>query len=240
MFDKIQPYLGIETVAIDVETTGLRHYADEIFGVSVTVKDQGEYVTQYEDVREHDSRIWDFLTDLAVQAERVVNHNIGFDLRMLWSSGVLIDAAKCICSQVRANLIDEHLPRYTLDALSKRYLKAEKVAEIYEQLAEMFGGPATRKVQIKNLQHAPPEMARPYAEKDTELPPEMARPYAEKDTELAYKLWEWQEEEIERQDLHQIDDLERRAFVPINDMTYRGIRVDIDRAERRWKSGSRP
>jgi DNA polymerase I-like protein with 3'-5' exonuclease and polymerase domains len=118
-------------------------------------------------------------------------------------------------------LIDEHLSSYSLDALAKRYLKAEKVSDIYAELADRFGGPATRNAQIKNLQHAPAEIVAPYAETDTLL---------------AYRLWEWQEAEIERQGLQQIDDLERRAFVPICDMEYRGIRVDIDRAERSLKA----
>ena len=82
----------------------------------------------------------------------VKNHNIKFDLHMLWSIGVKWEPEICECTMLRAGLIDEHLKRYSLDALSKKYLNESKVEDIYVKLAEQFGGSSKRHIQIKNLQ----------------------------------------------------------------------------------------
>lgn len=222
MFDRIRKYWKPGLVcAVDVETTGLSHVTDSIFGISITIRRDGVLVSQYEDIRLYPKQwVVDFLNKLFSESRYIVNHSLKFDVMMMFSFGISVPTKKCICSMVRASLIDEHLYEYGLDILSKKYLGKEKISDIYEELAGMFGGAPTRKVQIMNLSDAPPEMVKPYGEKDTEL---------------AYLLYEFQEKEIKRQDLHQVDILEREAFVALISMEYKGIRVDLDRAERAQK-----
>lgn len=218
MFDSfMRKWKPGSVLAIDTETTGLSHVKDAIFGVSVATR-ADVLVSDYEDVREHDKkRMIECLNSLMAEARLIVNHNLKFDALMLMAYGVSVPLNKCVCSMVRASLIDEHLDRYSLDALSKMYLGDEKVDSLYIDLAREFGGEAVRKVQILNLHRADKNLVGPYARKDAEL---------------AYRLWEWQEKEIHTQELHQIDELERDAFGALTRMEKNGVRIDTDEAER--------
>lgn len=202
-------------ISVDCESTGLEWYKDDrAFGVSVYLP-TGD--VEYYDIRK-DRNAFHWMKDNLWNAKKIVNHNIKFDIHMLRATGINLNPANCECTMIRAALIDEHLLQYNLDALLKKYLKMSKDNDIYADLAAIFGGKPTREVQILNLHRAPVDL--------------VAR-YANIDTEGAYKLWEWQEAEIERQDLHQVWGLERRLFRHIVEMERRGIRIDPNEAHRR-------
>lgn len=202
-------------ISVDCESTGLEWYKkDRAFGVSVYLP-TGD--SEYYDLR-RDLSATQWLRDTLWNAKKVVNHNIKFDIHMLLATGIKMNPANCECTMIRAALIDEHLRNYDLDSLLKKYLKMSKDNDIYPELARLFGGQPTRKAQILNLHRAPKELVAKYANRDTEG---------------AYKLWEWQEKEIERQDLHQVWGLEKRLFRHVVAMEERGIRVDPREAERR-------
>jgi DNA polymerase-1 len=54
--------------------------------------------------------------------------------------------------------------------------------------------------------------------------------YAKKDVELAFKLWQWQEKEIKKQDLENVWALEKKLFPVIVDMERKGVRIDVKKA----------
>jgi len=198
--------------AIDIESTGVDWNRDKLFGFSVS-DSQG---SAYYDIRETPKSL-DWLRDqLKTNINRVVNHNIKFDIHMLRGAGVALDPAICDCTMIRGALINEHLHEYNLDALAKKYLGIRKDSDIYVELAKIFGGMATRNAQVKNFHKAPVEL--------------MAR-YAKQDTNVAMELWKWQEKEITKQGLGQIYNFERRLFPHIVEMERRGIRVDPAAAE---------
>jgi DNA polymerase I-like protein with 3'-5' exonuclease and polymerase domains len=120
-------------------------------------------------------------------------------------------------TMTRAALIDEHLLEYNLDTLCNKYIGMRKDIEIYTELSAIFGGKANRNTQVKNFPDAPIEI--------------MSR-YGKRDTRAALNLWEWQEEEIIRQDLITVADLERRLFPVLVDMEHRGVRINVEGAER--------
>ncbi len=193
-------------VAVDVETYGLKWWLpnEGIFGIAISYPDGTDY---YFDLRRQPEGLaW--LRDQ--KPNKVVNHNMKFDLHMLWSAGVKWNPEICDCTMVRASLINEHLMSYSLDNLARKYLNAKKVDDIYEHLADEFGGPVNRKTQMKNLYRADPKLVAKYAKKDTRL---------------ALELWEWQEDEINRQEIHDIVKLEQRLFPAVFDMERRGVRV---------------
>lgn len=194
-------------VSIDVETKGLRWWLPEegIFGIALSTPDGNDY---YFDIRRQPEGL-EWLK--AQRPKRIVNHNMKFDLHMLWSVGIEYDPAICDCTMIRASLIDEHLLSYSLDNIAKKYLGDTKIDDIYQKLADIFGGSATRNVQIKNLHRADPRLVAPYAKKDTRL---------------AMELWEWQEKELERKKLKPIADFEFRLFPVIFEMERKGVRVD--------------
>lgn len=203
-----------DRAAVDTETTGLEWWKDKIFGFSVSTPDGKDY---YWDIR-RTPRALDWLQD-QVRSSRcplLVNHHMKFDVHMLESHGVVLPLRGVECTMMRAALINEHLMRYDLDSIAKKYLKIRKVSDIYEELAKMFGGKPTRKAQMPNLPRAPVEM--------------VAR-YAKQDTRVALQLWEWQEEEIERQGIREIVNFEKRLFPHIYKQERQGIRIDTDETE---------
>ena len=64
------------------------------------------------------------------------------------------------------------------------------------------------------------------------LPPMYVGPYAEKDTDLTLKLWQYFKTELTKQDLNSIFDLETKLFPILFDMKKKGVRIDLDQAEK--------
>lgn len=204
-----------DIIAIDTETTGLNWHVDRVFGVACAWVEDGVIKSDYVDVRRHPQAL-SLIKSRADKAKKIVNHHMKFDVHMLREAGAPIDPRKCECTMIRAALIDEHLRNYDLDSLAKKYLKKEKVSDIYAELASLFGGRPTRKAQMPNLHLAPEELVRRYAVVDAEI---------------ALELYLWQEKEIERQELQQVWGLERRLFPYVVRMEHDGIRVDLDEAQ---------
>lgn len=200
-----------EVVGLDTETSGLT-VRDYCFGVSLAVRNE----SYYWDIRRHPQTIG-WLNDHLATARAIVAHNASFDYRMLSAAGYnrgQIERWDDSC--IRACLIDEHRQDYTLDDLALEYLGRRKI-DIWPRLAELFGGRATKNVQISNLVDAPPELVAEYAKPDAEL---------------CLALWHEQERIIERDGLRDICDFERRLMRYVIALEARGIRVDIDAAER--------
>lgn len=209
--------------AYDTETTGLRWERDSrVFGFSISTPDDKDY---YYDIREQ-PRAWEWLGDQVKRLDpsktRCICHNAAFDYHVSEATGVRIPLDLLDDTVVRACLIDEHHFSYELDNLGKIYLDRAKF-DIVPILKELFGGLGTKNVQMPNLHRAPSEIVRPYASDDSRL---------------TLDLWDWQQEEIERQDqmegpsLSGIVDFERRLMPTILRNEEQGIRVDVIAAEK--------
>lgn len=205
-------------VCIDVETNGVNWLHNKVFGVALAwINPQSQSVdSTYFDVREQPQH-YDWLRNNSPDFF-LVNHNVKFDLHMLENDGIKFDLNRVRCTMIAAALIDEHRMSYSLDALAGDYLNENKHSELYQQLADIFGGQATRNVQMRNIAAAPSYLVAPYACIDAEL---------------ALKLHLLQTEEISNQNLQQVYDLECRLFRHIYNMERRGIAVDLDEADSR-------
>jgi DNA polymerase I-like protein with 3'-5' exonuclease and polymerase domains len=207
------PDLDGLVIAFDTETTGLT-ITDRVFGFSVAADGWSGYF----DIREYPQAVrW--VSEM--RPARIVAHNASFDYRMATRTGFTLDLSLFDDTVIRASLIDEHLPAYSLDALGERYLGERKQAEIYPQLAALFGGRATRNVQMPNIHRAPSSIVAPYAIRDAEL---------------TLALWKWQEAEIERQGIEDIVTFERRLMPTLIRAEMRGIRVDLERADAAFRA----
>lgn len=202
------PYFGYDT-----ETTGLVYPADKAFGFSIATPD-GK--TEYFDIRQDPHAICQINEQVEYYNGIIIAHNASFDYRMSSRSSIFLPIGRLDDTVIRATQINEHEFSYSLDDLCKKYLGEQKEKDIYEELARVFGGRATRNVQMKNLANADPEIVRPYAEKDSQL---------------ALRLWEWQEKEIKKQGLQAICEFERSLMPTFIRAEMRGIRIDIDKAE---------
>lgn len=201
-------------VAVDVETDSLYWYRGKAFGIAIAAWDGERTHSGYWDIRTN-ARIVPLLADKVPKLRRLCNHNVKFDANFLANEGIMLPLDRIECTSVRAALINEHEHSFSLDALAKKYLKKSKV-DIYPELAAMFGGAPTREAQIKNLHRAPEEIAHKYAIEDPVL---------------ALELWMWQEEEIKRQGLERVWDLERKVTPILIQLERRGVRVDVDGAK---------
>jgi len=138
-------------------------------------------------------------------------HNASYDVGWLRWWGVEVKG-KIIDTLIAAPLIDENRFRYSLNELGKDYLKETKSEGLLYEAAKEFG------VDPKS------EMWR--------LPPMYVGPYAEQDADLTLRLWQYFRIELVKQELTSIFDLETRLFPCLLDMKSKGVRVDLDKAEK--------
>lgn len=201
--------------AYDTETTGLNPMGgDRVFGFSISTPDGKDY---YYDVRKQPKSV-EWLNDSLKQYHgSIICHNLSFDYRFSKVSGINIPLDRCVDTCIQACLINEHETSYSLDYLAKKYTKDfKKGDQLYSDLAGMFGGRATRNVQMKNISNAPEEIVAPYAKADTRA---------------TLALFDWQCQEIERQKLWDIITFERGITPLLIDSEMHGIRVDTLAAE---------
>jgi len=201
-----------EYLALDTETTGLKWWSDRVFGVSISTPDGEDY---YWDIR-RDPHAVEYLRDQVPRCNLVICHNAKFDWHMCREIGIRFPADRVDDTMVRAALIDEHLLSYDLDTLGKKYLGQGKDSDIWQDLAELFGGRPTKNGQVANLPRAPKSLVGRYAKQDTRT---------------TLKLWQWQRAEIEKQGLHVVAELERELLPVLVDMEHGGVAIDIEAAE---------
>lgn len=213
-----------EVLAYDTEATGLKYPEDKVFGFSISTPDGNDV---YFDIRECPESVRWLHSEMKEYKGIIVCHNASFDYRMSASSGIWLPINQLEDTAIRACCINEHEATifpwsrgkaggYSLDFLAQKYIGAQKYAEIYSELAEMFGGKATRNAQMPNLWRAPSEMVSPYAKGDTRL---------------TLKLWQEQENLIMVQGIEKIVSFEKKCMPTLIRAEMRGVRVDLDYAE---------
>ena len=187
--------LQFDRIAYDTETTGLHWWKDKIFGVSISTPDGKDY---YWDIR-NDPNVVSWLRDMIPRCKMVIGHNIKFDWHFSRELGIILPWDRCDDTMVRAAIIDEHLLSYDLDSVGKKYLGVGKDTDMYQELADIFGGAATKNVQMKNISRAPSAIVERYAKQDTRT---------------CLDLYDWQEKTIQQQELQPVCELERQ-LIPV-------------------------
>ena len=112
---------------------------------------------------------------------------------------------------IAAPLIDENRFSYALNSLGKDFLGERKYETGLDQFGKEFG-------------------FNPKEHMDW-VPVEYAAPYAEKDTDLTLKLWNILKVEIQKQNLNDIFQLETDLLPILIEMKWKGVRVDMERAD---------
>jgi DNA polymerase I len=198
-------------VVYDTETTGLQWWKDKVFGFSLTAPDDSTF---YYDIRV-DRKALEFARREIPKVKQLVCHNAKFDWHMSRESGIMFPEGRVFCTMIAAAIINEHEYEYGLDHLAAKYTDRRKNIEIYQKLADIFGGKPTAAAQAPNFHRAPVELMGPYAGDDT----------------LAAKgLYVYELEEIKKQGIEKIINLEMQLLPAIVRMEWRGVPVDLDKA----------
>lgn len=145
----------------------------------------------------------------------VVGAKLIYDLEFLWFEGITFPNVKRFRDvQLAEPLLDENRFEYNLDALSHDYLGEGKQEGLLNEAAISWG--FGKKVK-ENLWQLPGHLVGPYGEGDADRP---------------LRILELQEPRLEAEGLTQLFDLECRLLPVLLRMRVRGVRVDLDRANK--------
>jgi len=140
-----------------------------------------------------------------------VMHNSQYDAGWIKRERFQLNG-RIVDTMLIASLLDENRFSYSLNALSFDLLGKTKSEKDLIEAARTFG-------------------LDPKAEM-WKMPAMYVGPYAEVDAQLALELWNYMRVEVGKQGLWDIVNLELDLLPCLVDMTYRGVRVDMDKTER--------
>ena len=233
---------GIDTVAIDLETydpdlkdkgSGAIRKKGWVCGIAIATDKQTLYFPL--DHKEVDNiprnKAWKYLNEKLFQNPNIkkIFHNAMYDVCWIRAETGLMPHGPLLDTMVAASVIDENRMRYSLDALSKDYLKESKYKyDLQEKTLEWSQG--TIKDPMTNMHN---------------LSYDLVKDYAEQDVNLTLKLWNLfnarldQEEKVEigtrnekTKTLRHIFELETKLFPCLVDMKFKGVRFDVETAKR--------
>jgi len=217
-----------KVIAVDVETfdPDLKKYGPgwargvgHIVGVSVAVEGWSGYFP----MRHENETNWNFdpatvLAWLKVELGRPhqmkVGVNLTYDVGWLQHEGVYVAGFLFECCFAQA-LIDD-TAKVSLDAMAERHLGLRKETDhMYTFLRAWFPGTPEGSLR-KHIHSCPPRVVGKYAEADTTLP---------------LRLWPILWQHVLNWDVQQVFEMECRLIRLTVQMRFRGVRVDVDRAE---------
>jgi len=208
-------------IAIDLETndpelttlgSGNVVGRGHIAGIAVAVEGwSGYYPIQHEQGNMDKGLVMSWLKDVLKQENTTfIFHNAMYDVCWLRSYGLEIKG-KIVDTMIAASLINENRLSYRLDSLAKEYCGLGKDEKILQAAAKEYGLDPKK------------DMWR--------LPAMYVGQYAERDAESTLKLWQRLQMELYAQELMDIFNLETRLFPCLVDMRFKGVRVDLDKAD---------
>ncbi len=223
MPDHFPDLAGYDEIAIDLETRdpgikdkgpGYIRKDGEVVGIAVAVEGWcGYYPIAHDTPPNMDKNIvTKWLKDQCNYHDKnYIFHNAFYDVGWLKAMGVDIKG-KIIDTLIAAPLVDENRFRFDLNSLTKDYLKESK--------SETFLREAAKEWSVD-----------PKAEL-WKLPASHVGEYAEQDAAVTLRLWHHLRKEITANNLLNIFELETDLFPVLFDMKQKGVRVDLDKAEK--------
>ena len=209
-------------VAIDLETrdpnlttmgSGWARKDGHIIGIAVAVEgDQWYFPIRHELGPNLDIKTtMRWLQDVVSKDRDYIFHNAPYDVGWMLAEGVSVKG-RIVDTMVVAPLLDENRFSYALNAIGRDYLQERKSEKELREAAEAFG------VNAKS------EMFK--------LPAAYVGAYAEQDAALTLRLWTFFKGLIIKEDIGDIFDLELKVLKTIIPMREKGVRVDLEKAER--------
>jgi DNA polymerase I-like protein with 3'-5' exonuclease and polymerase domains len=152
-----------------------------------------------------------YIRTVCALPNKKIFHNAQYDLGWLQAMGMTVNG-EIIDTMVAAAIIDENRWSYSLNNLARDYLGEIKAETDLNEAAKDHG-------------------IDPKAEM-WKLPAEHVGFYAEQDARLTYLLWQRFKHEIVTQNLTTVWGLESKVLPAILKMRQRGVRVDVEKANR--------
>ena len=209
---------GISEIAVDLETRDPRLRSEgpgwatgkgDVAGIAVAYEGFNAYLPfGHEGGGNLDRGIvcqW-FEKEIAKHPADKIFHNASYDVGWLRRIGIEVD------TMLAAPLVDENRASYSLNSLAYDYSGEAKSEATLREAAAEFGVDAKAEMY--------------------KLPACFVGEYAEADARLTLDLWQILKAELTLQDLWSIFELETKVFPICLDMTWKGIRVDLDESER--------
>jgi len=204
-----------ERFALDFETSGLKYWAPDfrVYGFSVAVQNREWYF----DVRET-PRAADWLRDVmhtkTHTPRQVIAQNAQYDYQCSRLLQIDPRSVDWVCTMVSECLIDEHHLKYDLYSICQYHGVESQKKILLDQMMEHMGLRTHAEV-LATLDAAPRHLVAAYGSSDA------------RDT---WEVWEKQSREIVRQGLHVVHGLEMDLLPVLADMSWGGVRVDLEAA----------
>jgi len=214
---------GYPEIAIDLETrdeginkglgAGWATNNGEVIGFAVAVDGwQGYYpFNHFGGGNMIPEQVLKYIRTVCALPNKKIFHNAQYDLGWLNAMGMVVNG-EIIDTMVAAAIIDENRWSYSLNNLARDYLGEIKAETDLNEAAKDHG-------------------IDPKAEM-WKLPAEHVGFYAEQDARLTYLLWQRFKHEIVTQNLTTIWELESKLLPILIKMRQRGVRVDVDKANK--------
>ena len=211
-----------KTIAIDVETRdpnikkngpGWAVGDGEVVGYAVATADWAGYIpTRHRGGGNLDEKIVNkWLKKVFECPADKVMHNAQYDVGWIKRMGFEING-RIIDTMVVASLLDENKFSYALNSLAFEYLGVAKNESLLREAAKEFGFDPKADMW--------------------KMPAMYVGPYAQTDAEVTLQLWDYLRVEVGKQNLWNIVNLELDLLPCLVNMTWRGVRVDMDKTER--------
>ena len=214
---------AIKEIAIDLETKdpSLKSHGPgwptgngDVIGIAVCYEGFNAYLPfGHEGGGNLDRKIvlkW-FEKEIAKHPSDKIFYNAAYDVGWLRRIGVE-PQGRILDAMLAAPLLNENRFSYSLNAVAYDYMGEMKSEAALREAAQEFG------VDPKGELY--------------KLPACFVGEYAEADARLTLQLWQTLKAELAKEDLWQVFDLESEVLPLCIDMTWRGVRVDLDEAER--------
>lgn len=144
----------------------------------------------------------------------IVGANLSYDLDWLWDAGVKFPNVKRYRDILIAEpLLDDNKFSYSLDSTAETWVGELKDKSLMEEAARAYG--MTSKSDLGKFIHL--------------LPARFVGLYGEQDVKLPLKVLQLQEQELEKQGLNEVWDLESDLLPVLVKMRQRGVAVDETR-----------
>lgn len=214
--------IGLDIEGLDPQLKelgpGAHRPEGKVVGVAIgySTRDASYYPTSHDNgpnVEDPDK----FYARLAEEAKdfegEMVGANLQYDLDWLRTRhGVVFPKAKFRDVQIAEPLLDENRLTYKLGALTKHYLNKDKTDD---DLRQLYGGGY---IENMNLVH-----------------PAHAAVYGAGDVTLPWEIMDKQEKLLDADGLTDLFHMESALTPLLLEMRYRGVRVDIDKAEEAYE-----